>query len=88
IPNDDKIVDPILNRNQRSQSDSSHSFVFGGDVNTADFPNDNSGNDAQSSDEIFAAQDNQTYVSSNPNSNRHGYVVSSLMDTVYWSSEQ
>ncbi|GJY06862.1 ribonuclease H-like domain-containing protein [Tanacetum coccineum] len=57
IPNDDKRVNHSLNRDQRSQSDSSYSFVFGGDVKTADFPNDNSGNDAQSSDDIFAAQD-------------------------------
>ncbi|GKD92329.1 hypothetical protein Tco_1372166, partial [Tanacetum coccineum] len=34
-------------------SDSSHSFVFGEDVNTAGFP-DNSGNDADSSEDIFA----------------------------------
>ncbi|GJX18459.1 ribonuclease H-like domain-containing protein [Tanacetum coccineum] len=49
IPNDD----------QRSQSDSSYSSLPGGNINTADFPNDNSGNDAQSSDDIFATQDEQ-----------------------------
>nr|GEY90722.1 ribonuclease H-like domain-containing protein [Tanacetum cinerariifolium]GEZ03304.1 ribonuclease H-like domain-containing protein [Tanacetum cinerariifolium] len=31
----------------------------GRDVNTTDFPNDNSGNDAQSSDDIFVAQEEQ-----------------------------
>ncbi|GJX69102.1 ribonuclease H-like domain-containing protein [Tanacetum coccineum] len=87
IPNDDKRVDPSLNRDQRSQSDSSHSFVFGGDVKTADFLNDNSGNDAQSSDDIFAAQDNSPLV---PNylmeSERYllNYLGSgSLFDTAY-----
>nr|GFB61302.1 ribonuclease H-like domain-containing protein [Tanacetum cinerariifolium] len=40
-----------------SQSDSSRSSVPAGDVDTADFPNDNSRNDAQSSDDFFAAQD-------------------------------
>ncbi|GKD60875.1 ribonuclease H-like domain-containing protein, partial [Tanacetum coccineum] len=57
IPNDDERVDSILNSDQRSQSDSSHSFVPGEDVNTTNFSNDNSGNDAQSSDDVFAAQD-------------------------------
>nr|GEY41472.1 ribonuclease H-like domain-containing protein [Tanacetum cinerariifolium] len=42
-----------------SQSDSSHSFVPGGNTNTVDFPDDNPGNDAQSSDDIFVAQDEQ-----------------------------
>ncbi|GJT82048.1 hypothetical protein Tco_1056390 [Tanacetum coccineum] len=52
--NDDEKVDLSLNSDQRSQSDNRHSFVPGGDVNTIDFPNDNSRNDAQSSDDIFA----------------------------------
>ncbi|GJX48209.1 ribonuclease H-like domain-containing protein [Tanacetum coccineum] len=53
IPNDDERVDSSVNNDQRSQSDSSHSSVPGEDMNTADFPNDNSRNDAQSSDDIF-----------------------------------
>ncbi|GJU42877.1 ribonuclease H-like domain-containing protein, partial [Tanacetum coccineum] len=57
--NDDERVDPNLNSNYRSQSDSSHSSVSGGDVDTADFPSNNSGNDADSSDDIFAAHDEQ-----------------------------
>ncbi|GJV08421.1 ribonuclease H-like domain-containing protein [Tanacetum coccineum] len=58
MPNDNEGVDPNLNSDKKSQSDSSHSSVPGGDVNTADFPN-NSGNDADSSEHIFAAQDEQ-----------------------------
>ncbi|GKA41682.1 hypothetical protein Tco_0734342 [Tanacetum coccineum] len=57
IPNDDERVDTSLNSDQRSQSDSSHSFVFGEDVSTTDFSNDNSRNDAQSSDDVFVAHD-------------------------------
>ncbi|GJT67392.1 ribonuclease H-like domain-containing protein [Tanacetum coccineum] len=53
MPNDDEIVDPNLNSDNKSQSDSSHSFVSGGDVNTTDFL-DNSGNDTDSSEDIFA----------------------------------
>nr|GEW68513.1 ribonuclease H-like domain-containing protein [Tanacetum cinerariifolium] len=56
MPYDDERVDPNLNSDKKSQSDSSHSFVPGGDVNTADFLN-NSGNDADSSEDIFAARD-------------------------------
>ncbi|GKF21461.1 hypothetical protein Tco_0070099, partial [Tanacetum coccineum] len=55
---DDERVDPNMNSDKKSQSDSSHSSVPGGDVNTADFPNI-SGNDADSSEDIFAAQDEQ-----------------------------
>ncbi|GKD51190.1 ribonuclease H-like domain-containing protein, partial [Tanacetum coccineum] len=58
--NDDERVDPNLNSDYRSQSDSSHSSVSGGDVDTADFPSNNSGNDADSSDDIFAAHDEQS----------------------------
>ncbi|GKC64835.1 ribonuclease H-like domain-containing protein, partial [Tanacetum coccineum] len=58
MPNDDERVDPNLNSDKNSQSDSSHSSVPGGDVNTTDFPN-NSRNDADSSDNIFAARDEQ-----------------------------
>ncbi|GJY89870.1 ribonuclease H-like domain-containing protein [Tanacetum coccineum] len=57
MPNDDERVEPSLNSDQKSQSDSSHSYVPSGDVNTADFPSNNSGNDADSSDDIFATQD-------------------------------
>ncbi|GJS43996.1 ribonuclease H-like domain-containing protein [Tanacetum coccineum] len=52
-PYDDERVDPNLNSDSKSQSDSSHFSVSGRDVNTADFPN-NSGNDADSSEDIFA----------------------------------
>ncbi|GJZ44142.1 hypothetical protein Tco_0591397 [Tanacetum coccineum] len=38
MPNDDERVDPKQNSDQRSQSDSSSSFVSGKGVNTADFP--------------------------------------------------
>ncbi|GJW46867.1 ribonuclease H-like domain-containing protein [Tanacetum coccineum] len=66
IPNDDERVDPSLNSDQRSQSDNSHSSVPGGSVNTADFPSGNSRNDAQSSDDIFPAQDEQLNKNSEP----------------------
>ncbi|GJZ96861.1 ribonuclease H-like domain-containing protein [Tanacetum coccineum] len=55
IPYDDERVDPNLNSESKSQSDSSHSSVSGRDVNTADFLN-NSGNDVDSSQDIFATQ--------------------------------
>ncbi|GJR38774.1 ribonuclease H-like domain-containing protein [Tanacetum coccineum] len=55
MPNDDERVDPNLNSDNKSQSDSSHSSVSGRDVNTADFP-DNSGNDVDHSKDIFATQ--------------------------------
>ncbi|GKA88236.1 ribonuclease H-like domain-containing protein [Tanacetum coccineum] len=57
IPNDDERVDPSLNSDKRSQSDSSHSSMPGGGVNTVDFSSGNFGNDARSSDDIFAARD-------------------------------
>ncbi|GJS62631.1 retrotransposon protein, putative, ty3-gypsy subclass [Tanacetum coccineum] len=65
IPNDNERVDPSLNSDQRSQSDSSHSFVPVVNVNTADFLDDNPRNDAQSSDDIFATQDEQTDAMNN-----------------------
>ncbi|GJR23462.1 ribonuclease H-like domain-containing protein [Tanacetum coccineum] len=55
MPNDDERVDPNLNSDNKSQSDSSHSSMSGRDVNTADFP-DNSGNDAESREDIFSTQ--------------------------------
>ncbi|GJV14374.1 ribonuclease H-like domain-containing protein [Tanacetum coccineum] len=63
VNNHDKLVsrvDPKLNSDQRSHSDSSHSLVPCRDMNIADFSDDKSENDAQSSDDIFAAQDEQT----------------------------
>ncbi|GJS68639.1 putative reverse transcriptase domain-containing protein [Tanacetum coccineum] len=57
MPNDDERVELSLNSDQKSQSDSSHSYVPGGDVNTVDFPSNNSRNNADSSDGIFATQD-------------------------------
>nr|GEV99937.1 ribonuclease H-like domain-containing protein [Tanacetum cinerariifolium] len=54
MPNDDERVDPNLNSDYKSQSDSSHSYVPGGDVDTADFLSNNSRNDVDSSDDIFA----------------------------------
>nr|GEY42715.1 ribonuclease H-like domain-containing protein [Tanacetum cinerariifolium] len=47
-------IDPNLNSDKKSQSDSSYSSVPGEDMNTADFPN-SSGNAADSSEDIFAA---------------------------------
>ncbi|GKA74073.1 ribonuclease H-like domain-containing protein, partial [Tanacetum coccineum] len=55
IPDDDERVDPNLNSDRKSQSDSSHSSVSGRDENTADFSN-NSGNDVDSSEDIFSTQ--------------------------------
>ncbi|GJV98257.1 hypothetical protein Tco_1553509 [Tanacetum coccineum] len=57
MPNGDERVDPNLNTVYRSQSDSSHSSILGGGVDTADFPSNNSGNDADNSDDIFVAHD-------------------------------
>ncbi|GJR81064.1 berberine/berberine-like protein [Tanacetum coccineum] len=59
MPNDDEKVNPNLNSNYKSQSDSSHSSVPGGGVDTVVFLSNNSGNDADNSDDIFAAQDEQ-----------------------------
>nr|GEZ55413.1 ribonuclease H-like domain-containing protein [Tanacetum cinerariifolium] len=53
IPNDDERVANNLNKNK---SDSSSSSVSGSNINTVDFPVDNSGNDANSSDELIATQ--------------------------------
>nr|GEY94333.1 ribonuclease H-like domain-containing protein [Tanacetum cinerariifolium] len=44
-----------------SQSDSRHSSVPGGDMNTTDLPNENFENDARS-DDIFAAQDEHVTI--------------------------
>nr|GEU36819.1 ribonuclease H-like domain-containing protein [Tanacetum cinerariifolium] len=55
MPSDDERVDLNLNSDNKSQSNSSHSSMSGGDVNTADFLY-NSGNDADSSEDIFATQ--------------------------------
>ncbi|GJY14672.1 hypothetical protein Tco_0385094 [Tanacetum coccineum] len=57
LDNKDKMLfaDDDLISDQKSQSDSSHSSMSGRDVNTADFP-DNSGNDADSNENIFATQ--------------------------------
>ncbi|GKB00821.1 hypothetical protein Tco_0828865 [Tanacetum coccineum] len=55
MPNDDERVDHNLNSDNKSQSDSSHSSVSGESVNTANFPK-NSRNDADSSEDIFATQ--------------------------------
>ncbi|GJS61155.1 ribonuclease H-like domain-containing protein [Tanacetum coccineum] len=60
MPYDDERVDPNLNSDQRSQSDSSHSSVPGRDMNTVDFSDDTFGNDAQNTNDIFAAQDEQS----------------------------
>ncbi|GKC21962.1 ribonuclease H-like domain-containing protein, partial [Tanacetum coccineum] len=56
IPNDDERVDPKQNSDQRSQSNISNSFVPGEGVNTAAFLVNNSGNDADSSEDIFSTQ--------------------------------
>ncbi|GJZ12970.1 hypothetical protein Tco_0548200 [Tanacetum coccineum] len=59
MPNNDDRVVPNLNSDYKSQSDSSHSSMSTGGVDTVDFPSNNFGNDADSSDDIFAAQDEQ-----------------------------
>nr|GFA79786.1 hypothetical protein [Tanacetum cinerariifolium] len=59
VPNDNERVNPNLNSNYMSQSDSNHSSMLGGGVDTAVFLSNNSGNDADSSDDIFASQDEQ-----------------------------
>ncbi|GKC19958.1 ribonuclease H-like domain-containing protein [Tanacetum coccineum] len=55
----EKNKDNNLNRDQKSQSDSSSSSVFGSNVNTANFPVDNPGNDADSSDNFVATQNEE-----------------------------
>ncbi|GJZ33407.1 RNA-directed DNA polymerase, eukaryota, reverse transcriptase zinc-binding domain protein [Tanacetum coccineum] len=55
IPNDDERVANDLNK---GRSDSSSSFVSGGNINTIDFPVD-FGNDANSSDEFVATQNEE-----------------------------
>ncbi|GJT17301.1 ribonuclease H-like domain-containing protein [Tanacetum coccineum] len=55
IPNDDERVTNDLNK---GKSDSSSSFVSGSNINTADFPVD-SGNDADSSDDLVATQNEE-----------------------------
>ncbi|GJW27016.1 ribonuclease H-like domain-containing protein [Tanacetum coccineum] len=67
IPYDDERVDPNLNSDRKSQSDSSHSSVSGRDVNTADFLN-NSWNDADRSEDIFATQNEKLNKNSKPKS--------------------
>ncbi|GJZ54151.1 ribonuclease H-like domain-containing protein, partial [Tanacetum coccineum] len=62
IPNDDETVDNNLNRDQKSQSDSSSFSVSGSNVNTADFPVDNPKNDADSSDEFVATQNEEVAI--------------------------
>nr|GEW87545.1 ribonuclease H-like domain-containing protein [Tanacetum cinerariifolium] len=58
MPYDDERIDPNLNSDKKSQSDSSNSFVPGGYVNTTNFPNI-SRNDVDSSEDIFTTQDEQ-----------------------------
>ncbi|GKE47937.1 ribonuclease H-like domain-containing protein, partial [Tanacetum coccineum] len=78
IPNDDERVYPSLNNDQRSQSDRGHSSMPGGDMNTADFPNDNSGNDAQSSTQNLRRSSRQTVFPRNYND----FVVDSKTDAM------
>ncbi|GKA10245.1 putative RNA-directed DNA polymerase [Tanacetum coccineum] len=59
IPNNDERVDPNLNSDLKSQSDSNSSSESGNSVNTADFPVNNSGNDDDSSDNIVATQNEE-----------------------------
>ncbi|GKC78609.1 hypothetical protein Tco_1129383, partial [Tanacetum coccineum] len=59
IPNDDERVDPNLNSDQRSQSDSNNSFEFGSGVNIVDFPINNSGNNVDSNDDIVATKNEE-----------------------------
>ncbi|GKA98228.1 ribonuclease H-like domain-containing protein [Tanacetum coccineum] len=62
MPNDDERVEPNMNSDYRSQIDSSHSPMLSGGVDIADFLSNNFGNDADSSDDIFAAQDGQVTI--------------------------
>ncbi|GJU94341.1 ribonuclease H-like domain-containing protein, partial [Tanacetum coccineum] len=62
----DERVDPSLDSDYKSQSDSSHSSVPGEGVNIDDFPSGNNENDAQSSDDTFAAQNEQLNKNSEP----------------------
>ncbi|GKB90747.1 hypothetical protein Tco_0963019 [Tanacetum coccineum] len=57
IPNDDERVDHNLNSESNSLSDGSYSPMSGGNVDIADFSNGNTEDDAHSSDNIFATQD-------------------------------
>nr|GEU96066.1 ribonuclease H-like domain-containing protein [Tanacetum cinerariifolium] len=59
IPNDDERVDLSLNSAYKSHSDSSHSFVPGEGVNIDNFLSGNNGNDAQCTDDTFAAHNEQ-----------------------------
>ncbi|GJY32532.1 ribonuclease H-like domain-containing protein [Tanacetum coccineum] len=69
MPCDDERVDPELNSDHRSQSDSSHSHVLGRDINTVYFSDNISGNNSQNSDDIFAAHDERvTTLEDNINS--------------------
>ncbi|GKE42452.1 hypothetical protein Tco_1469736, partial [Tanacetum coccineum] len=80
MPNNDDRVVPNLNSDYKSQSDSSHSSMSSGGVDTADFPSNNFGNDADSSDDIFAAQDEQAWQLSNHPKNPS---ISSKPDRAY-----
>ncbi|GJZ13824.1 ribonuclease H-like domain-containing protein [Tanacetum coccineum] len=66
IPNDDKRVDPSLNSDYKSQSDSSHYSVPSEGINIDDFPTGKSKNDAQSNYETFATQNEQLNKNSKP----------------------
>ncbi|GKB11074.1 ribonuclease H-like domain-containing protein [Tanacetum coccineum] len=59
IPNDDERVDPSLDSDYKSHSDSSHSSVLGEGVNIDNFLSGNNGNDAQCSDDTFAVHNEQ-----------------------------
>nr|GEV77717.1 ribonuclease H-like domain-containing protein [Tanacetum cinerariifolium] len=83
MSNDDERVDPNLNSDNKSQSDSSYSSVSGENMNITDFL-ENSGNDVDSSEDIFATQnekDTQTVKRSSRQSvfskNYNDFVVES-----------
>ncbi|GKC42290.1 ribonuclease H-like domain-containing protein [Tanacetum coccineum] len=59
IPNDDERVENDLNRDKKSQSDSSSSSVSGSNHNTVDFLVDNHRNDADSSGEFVPTQNEE-----------------------------
>ncbi|GJW29719.1 ribonuclease H-like domain-containing protein [Tanacetum coccineum] len=59
IPNDDERVENDLNRDKKSQSDSSSSSVSGSNLNTADFLVDYPKNDADSSGEFISTQNEE-----------------------------
>ncbi|GKE03663.1 putative RNA-directed DNA polymerase, partial [Tanacetum coccineum] len=84
--------DSVTEKNDTTNSDSSHSSVSGGDVNTTDF-HDNSGNDANSSEDIFSTQNEKVTtleenIFSKGNLDQHPSTSTQDTQTVRRSSRQ